>query len=122
VQKEIVVTKRAPAIPGLPFSPAVKVGKFVFVSGQVGDDPKSDVKTQTRQALEKIKALVEKAGTSLGNVVKCTVFLSNLDYYGSMNEVYGEYFGENPSARACVEVSRLVKDLKVEIESIAYIP
>jgi 2-iminobutanoate/2-iminopropanoate deaminase len=122
VQKEIVVAKRAPAIPGLPFSPAVKVGKFVFVSGQVGDDPKSDVKTQTRHALEKIKALVEKAGTSLGNVVKCTVFLSNLDYYGSMNEVYGEYFGENPPARACVEVSRLVKDLKVEIESIAYIP
>jgi len=121
VQKEIIVTKRTPSIPGVPYSPAVKVGKFVFVSGQVGDDPKSDVKTQTRQVLEKIKALVEESGTSLNNVVKCTVFLANLDDYASMNEVYGEYFDEKPPARACVEVSRLVKDLKVEIEAIAYI-
>ncbi len=120
MQKEIVVANVAPAIPGVPYSPAVKIGKFVFVSGQVGDDPKSDVKTQTRQALEKIKALVEEAGASLRNVVKCTVYLANLDDYGSMNEVYSKYFVEKPPARACVEVSRLVKDLKVEIEAIAH--
>ncbi len=122
MKKEIVVTKRAPSVRGVPFSPAVKVGKLVFVSGQVGNDPKSDIKTQTRQALEKIKALVEEAGASLSNVVKCTVFLASLDDYTSMNDVYGEYFGDEPPARACVEVSRLVRDLKVEIESIAYIP
>lgn len=122
MQKEIVVTKRTPTIPGIPLSPAVKVGRFAFVSGQVGDDPKSDIQTQTRQVLEKIKALVEEAGSSLDNVVKCTVFLANLDDYGLMNEVYGEYFGESPPARACVEVSRLVKGLKVEIEAIAYTP
>lgn len=122
LKKEIVVTKRAPGFRGVPFSPAVKVGKLVFVSGQVGDDPKSDIKTQTRQVLEKIKALVEEAGASLSNVVKCTVFLASLDDYTSMNEVYGEYFGDEPPARACVEVSRLVRDLKVEIEAIAYIP
>jgi 2-iminobutanoate/2-iminopropanoate deaminase len=119
--KEIIVTTKAPGVPGVPFSPAVKVGKLVFISGQVGDDPKSDIKTQTRQALEKIKALVEEAGASLSNVVKCTVFLASLDDYALMNEVYGEYFGDEPPARACVEVSRLVRDLKVEIESIAYI-
>jgi 2-iminobutanoate/2-iminopropanoate deaminase len=122
VQKEIVTTKKAPAVPGIPYSPAVKVGEFVFISGQVGDDPKSDIKTQTRQTLEKIKALLEEAGTSLSNVVKCTVFLANMDEFASMNEVYREYFGDKPPARACVEVSRLFNDLKVEIEAIAYIP
>jgi len=119
--KEIVATTKAPGVPGVPFSPAVKVGKLLFISGQVGDDPKSDIKTQTRQALKKIKALVEEAGASLSNVVKCTVFLASLDDYALMNEVYAEYFGDEPPARACVEVSRLVRDLKVEIESIAYI-
>lgn len=122
MQKEIVTTKKAPAVPGIPYSPAVKVGEFVFISGQVGDDPKSDIKTQTRQTLEKIKALLEEAGTSLSNVVKCTVFLANMDEFASMNEVYREYFGDKPPARACVEVSRLFNDLKVEIEAIAYIP
>ena len=122
VQKEIVTTKRAPAVPGIPYSPAVKIGQFIFISGQVGDDPKSDIKTQTRQVLEKIKALLEEAGTSLSNVVKCTVFLANMDEFASMNEVYREYFGDNPPARACVEVSRLFNDLNVEIESIGYIP
>ncbi|MFQ6080939.1 MAG: RidA family protein [Candidatus Bathyarchaeia archaeon] len=122
MQKEIVTTKAAPAVPGIPYSPAVKIGQFVFVSGQVGDDPKSDIKTQTREVLEKIKALLEEAGTSLSNVVKCTVFLANMDEFASMNEVYREYFGDNPPARACVEVSRLFNDLKVEIEAIAYIP
>ncbi len=123
MKKEIVVTPSLPGgITAVPYSPAVKVGRFVFVSGQVGDNQKADVKTQTRQALEKIKSLLEEAGTSLDNVVKCTVFLADLNDYSSMNEVYGEYFPENPPARACVEVARLVRDLKVEIEAIACIP
>jgi 2-iminobutanoate/2-iminopropanoate deaminase len=123
VKKEIVVTPGlSGAIPAVPYSPAVKVGRFVFVSGQVGDNPKADVKTQTRQALEKIKSLLEETRTSLDNVVKCTVFLADLNDYSSMNEVYGEYFPENPPARACVEVARLVRDLKVEIDAIACIP
>jgi 2-iminobutanoate/2-iminopropanoate deaminase len=123
VKKEIVVTPGLPGkITAVPYSPAVKAGRFVFVSGQVGDDQKTDVKIQTRQTLEKIKSLLEEAGTSLDNVVKCTVFLADLNDYSSMNEVYGEYFPENPPARACVEVARLVRDLKVEIEAIACIP
>lgn len=121
MKKEIISTEKAPAIPGVPYSPAVKFGQFVFVSGQIADDPRVDIKTQTRQCLEKLKALLEAAGASLSSVVKCTVFLTNFDEFASMNEVYGEYFRENPPARACLEISRLVKDLKVEIEAIAYV-
>lgn len=121
MSKVIVETEKVRKIPGLPFSPAVKLGQWVFISGQVGDDPNSDVKVQTRQALEKTRSLLEKAGSSPSSVVKCTVFLADLSDYASMNEIYGAFFSEKPPARSCVEV-KLVKDLKVEIESIAYIP
>ena len=121
MEKEIIFSKRSSKISNLPYSPAVKVGNMVFVSGQVGDDPDSDITTQTRQALEKTKSLLEEAGSSLENVVKCTVFLSNINDYHSMNIVYSEYFSENPPARSCVEVGRLVRNLKVEIEAIAFL-
>lgn len=121
MQKEVISTSKTPVVPGAPYSPAVKIGQFLFVSGQIPDDAEADIKTQTRQVLEKIKALVEAAGSSMDNVVKTTVFLTNLDDYGSMNEVYGGFFKE-PPARACVEVSGLVLGILVEIEAIAFIP
>lgn len=119
MKKYIVTTPKAPSLPGVPYSPAVKVGNLVFTSGQVPDDPSADIQTQTKQTLEKVKALVEAAGASMDNVVKCTVFLKNLEEFAEMNKIYVEYFSEKPPARSCVEVSKLVKNFKVEIEAIA---
>ena len=120
--KEIISAKEAPTIPGVPYSPATKFGRLVFTAGQVPNDATADVKTQTRQTLEKVRLLLEAAGTSLENVLKCTVFLTNLDEFAAMNEVYREYFKDKPPARSCVEVSKLVKNFKVEIEAIAFVP
>lgn len=121
MQKEVISSSKAPAVRGAPFSPAVKAGQFVFVSGQIADDVGADVKVQTRQVLEKIKSLVEAAGSSMANVVKCTVYLTNLGDFASMNEVYREFFTDKLPARACVEVSGLVRGCKVEIEAIAFV-
>ena len=121
-RKEIIFAKEAPTIHGLPYSPAVKIGQFLFTAGQIADDTKADIKTQTLQVLNKIKALVEAAGSSLSNVVKCTVFMTSLDEYGMMNEAYKEYFKDKPPARSTVQVSQLVKNAKIEIEAIAIVP
>lgn len=122
--KEIIKTDSAPAAIG-PYSQAVKTGNLLFVSGQIALDPETmelvsdDVQEQTRQALKNIKAVLEAAGSGLDKVVKATVFISDMDEFGRVNEVYAEFFKEDPPARACVEVSRLPKDVKVEIEVIA---
>ena len=116
------------AIPGAPkpvapFSPAIRAAGLVFVSGQLPLDRTGAMPqgtpAQTRQCMENVKALLEAAGTSLDRVVKCTVFITNMDEFAQMNEVYGQYFGETPPARACVEVPRLAKNALVEIEAIA---
>lgn len=120
MKKEIISTRNIKAFSGAPYSPAIKIGDFVFISGQIPDNPDADIEKQTRQVLEKIRALVEAAGTSLANVVKCTVYLSSLTDFASMNDVYREFFPKEPPARAAVEVSGLFKDYKVEIEAIAY--
>lgn len=122
--KEIVNTSKAPAAIG-PYSQGIKVGNFLFTSGQIplvpetGELVEGDVQDQTRQSLKNVKAILEEAGTSLENVVKTTVFIKNMDDFGKINEVYGEFFTENPPARSCVEVARLPKDVQVEIEVIA---
>ncbi len=123
--KEVVFSGDAPRPIG-PYSQAVKVGNFLFISGQIPADKdgnlvKGDIKAQTRQVLENIKAILEAAGAGLENVVKVTVYLKDMNDFGAMNEVYSEYFGESKPARAAVEVSRLPKDVKIEIEAIAYI-
>lgn len=120
MDKVIISSKRAPAVSGAPYSPAVRIGQFVFTSGQVADDPEADVKTQTKQVLERVKALLEAAGTSMNNVVKCTVFLRDINDFASMNEVYRGFFGDRLPARSCIE-AKLVKTYKVEIEAIAFI-
>ena len=121
--KEIIFTAKAPKAIG-PYSQAVKSGNMVFISGQVPINPVTgemlaDVKDQTRQVLENLKSILFAAGASLDNVVKTTVFLKNLDDFSAMNEIYLEYFLEQPPARSMVEVSRIPRGSLVEIEAIA---
>jgi 2-iminobutanoate/2-iminopropanoate deaminase len=122
--REIIKTESAPAAIG-PYSQAVRAGGFVFASGQIPLDPKTGafveggIVEQTHQVMRNIKALLEAAGTSLETVVKTTVFLADMDEYPAMNEVYGQYFKENPPARATVQAVRLPRDARVEIEVIA---
>lgn len=119
----IVRTDKAPGAIG-PYSQAVKTDSQVFVSGQLALDPVSgnlvagDVQAETRQALNNLKHILEAAGSSLDKVVKTTVFIKNMDEFPRINEVYAEFFQENPPARACVEVARLPKDANVEVEAV----
>lgn len=119
LQKEIISVKEAPTLPGMPYSPAIKIGQLLFTAGQLADDTEADIKTQTRQALNKIKALLEASGGSLDNVIKCTVFITDFDEFPMMNEAYGEYFKDQPPVRTTVQVSRLAKNAKIEIDAIA---
>lgn len=124
--KKIINTDKAPSALG-PYSQAVKAGDFIYVSGQIPIDPSTgefagnDIKTQTKQSLENIKAILESAGATLESVVKTNVFLSDMNNFTPMNEVYGTYFKTECPARAAVEVARLPKDAMVEIEAIAYL-
>lgn len=123
--KKEVNSKKAPGAIG-PYSQAVKAGNFIYVSGQLpinaetGEMP-DDVKAQTKQSLENVKAILEEAGASLDYVVKSTVYLADMSYFGPMNEVYGEYFnGGIYPARAAFAVKELPKQAKVEIEVVAF--
>ncbi len=125
MDKTVISTKNAPGAIG-PYSQALKAGHFVYTSGQLPINPATgellnDVKEATAQSLENVKAILEEAGTSIDKVVKTLVFLSDMNDFAAMNEVYAKYFSVNPPARSCVEVARLPKDAKVEIEVIALI-
>ena len=122
--KRIINTSKAPAALG-PYSQAIEVNGTLYISGQIPFVPETmtlvsdDVKAQTRQSLENLKAILDEAGYSFKDVVKATCFIKNMDDFGAINEVYAEYLGDVKPARACVEVARLPKDVKVEIELIA---
>jgi len=124
LKKVSVSTEKAPPAIG-PYSQAIKFGDLVVVSGQIPMDPASgeivsgDIRTQTRQVLNNLAAVLDAAGTSLDHVVKTTVFIADMDDFADMNAVYAEFFKTTPPARACVEVSRLPKDVHVEIEALA---
>ncbi|MBF8982153.1 RidA family protein [Lutibacter sp. B2] len=124
--KKIVDTKKAPAAIG-PYSQGVVVGNMVYTSGQMpvnpetGEIPQGDIQVQARQSLENVKAILEQAGTSMDNAVKLTVFIKDMNEFSKINEVYAEYFPNDKPARSCVEVARLPKDVRVEIEAIAVI-
>lgn len=122
--KKIINTTKAPSAIG-PYSQAVEVNGTLYVSGQIPFVPETmtvvsdDVKEQTRQSLENVKAILEAAGYTLNDVVKAGVFIKDMNDFAAINEVYSEYLGDVKPARACVEVARLPRDVKVEIEVIA---
>ncbi|MCM0648206.1 RidA family protein [Clostridium swellfunianum] len=123
MDKIVVSTNNAPGAIG-PYSQAIKAGHFVYTSGQLPVNPATgelvtDIKEATAQSLENVKAILEEAGSSLDKVVKTLVFIKDMNDFAAMNEVYAKYFTANPPARSCVEVARLPKDAKVEIEVIA---
>ena len=121
--REIVSTSDAPAAIG-PYSQAVIAGDLVFCSGQIALDPKSGslidggVEAQTRQVLDNLEAVLAAAGTSLTRAVKTTIYLADMNDFSVVNEIYGDRVGDEPPARATVEVSRLPKDVRVEIDAI----
>ncbi len=122
---KMITAENAPEALG-PYSHAVVAGGFAFVSGQIPIDPKTNtivegIEAQTRQSLENCVAILKSCGATIKDVVKAGIFISDMNNFGAINEVYGEYFNEHKPARACVEVARLPKDVMVEIEMIAYI-
>jgi len=122
--REIIATDRGPKAIG-PYSQAIRANGFVFVSGQIPLDPATqqlvagDVQAQTERVLENLKGIVEAAGSSLDRVVRATVFLADMNEFAAMNEVYGRYFRSQPPARSTVQVARLPRDVRVEIDVIA---
>ena len=120
--KEQVVSAAAPAAIG-PYSQAIKCGNFVFTSGAIPFDAagncSTDIKQQTRQSLENIKSILAAAGAEMTDVVKVTCFIKDMEQFGQINEVYGEFFADPYPARSCVEVARLPKDVGIEIEAVA---
>ena len=109
----------------LPFSDAVRVGNMLYLSGKIGNEPgtrnlaEGGIAGETRQTLENIKASLEKHGSSLGEVVKCTVFLADIQEWAAMNEVYMQYFPTDPPARSAMGVGGLALGARVEIECLA---
>jgi 2-iminobutanoate/2-iminopropanoate deaminase len=125
--KQVIQTVDAPAAIG-PYSQGVVVDGWLWVSGQIPLDPASgemvsgDIEVATRRVLENLKGVVEAAGAGLGDVVRVTIYLTDLSRFASVNEIYGEYFAEVPPARACVEVSGLPKGAEVEMDAVVRLP
>ncbi|MGO4890195.1 RidA family protein [Anaerobacillus sp. MEB173] len=122
---KIVNTNLAPAAIG-PYSQGIIVNNLFYSSGQIpltaeGNLVEGDVKEQTHQVFNNLKAVLAEAGASLETVVKATVFIKDMNDFPTINEIYGDYFGDHKPARSCVEVARLPKDVQVEIEVIALI-
>lgn len=126
MEKQIINTNQAPAPIG-PYSQAVKIGNTLYVSGQIALNPETnqldnaDIQTETKRVLQNLQAILHAAGTDLKNVLKCTIFVKDMNNFGLINEVYGTYFNTQPPARETVEVSRLPKDVGVEISCIAVV-
>ncbi|PIC85356.1 deaminase [Sporosarcina sp. P20a] len=120
---EYVKTEQAPQAIG-PYSQAVKVNDVVYTSGQIpltlaGEVISGGIEEQTNQVLQNLSKVLEEAGSSLQQVIKTTVFIQDMNEFGALNAIYEEHFGEHKPARSTVEVARLPKDVRVEIEAIA---
>ncbi len=124
MEKQIVKTDQAPAAIG-PYSQGVRIGNFLFTSGQIALDPATgemcsgEIEQETEKTLQNIEAILKADGLSLGHVVKTTVYLADLNHFARMNQVYERFFSENKPARACVQVAALPKGAKVEIDAVA---
>lgn len=124
MERKVIATDKAPQAIG-PYSQAIVVNGMVFCSGQIPLDPEGelvgqrDIFIQTKRVLNNLKGVLEAAGSGLDKVVKTTVYLSDMNNFAEMNEIYARFFGDNKPARATVEVSRLPKDVLVEIDCIA---
>ena len=124
MSKRIIRTEHTPVASG-PASQAVVANGMIFVAGQVAIDPRTeqlvlgDARVQTKRVMENIRAVLEAAGSSMDKIVKVTVFLRDLNHFGAMNEVYWQYFQENPPARSMIQVGRLRSGAAVEIEVVA---
>ncbi|MFC4023458.1 RidA family protein [Oceanobacillus longus] len=119
-----IQTEKAPAAIG-PYSQAIQAGDFLYVSGQIPINPQSGevvdgIANQTKQVLENLKAILDEAGTDFNQVVKFTIYLSSMENFAEVNEIYGRFLTEPYPARATVEVSRLPKDVLIEMDVIAY--
>jgi 2-iminobutanoate/2-iminopropanoate deaminase len=126
MRKQIIESAEAPKPIG-PYSQAVRLGEFVFLSGQVGLDPKSGelvgggVAGETRRAMENLGGVLRAAGAGFSEVVRVTIYLTNLADFAQVNEIYGSYFAAEPPARATVQVAALPRGAAVEIDMIAWI-
>lgn len=120
----IIATDNAPKAIG-PYSQAIEANGTLYISGQIPLDPQTiefvsdEIEAQTHQCLKNIQAILTEAGYTLENVVKCGIFLADMNDFSAVNAVYGEYFSAHKPARACVQVARLPRDAKIEIEAIA---
>ncbi len=125
--KNAISTEAAPAAIG-PYSQAIRAGDTVWLSGQVSLDPSTmqivgeTAAEQAEQVLQNLRAVLTAAGCTTADLVRCTIFLKDMGDFGAVNEVYARHMPDPPPARACVEVSRLPKDVLVEIDAIAYAP
>ena len=121
---DVISTEKAPQALG-PYSQALKAGGFIYCSGQIPINPATNaieattIEDQTRQSITNLRNVLEKAGSSLSKVLKTTVFIKDMNDFAALSGVYAEMFGDTKPARSCVEVARLPKDVKVEIECIA---
>ena len=126
MNKNVVNANEAPKAIG-PYSQAIVSNGFIYTSGQICINPETnklnntDFKNELNQVLKNLDSILNEAGSNLNNIIKCTIYLSNLDYYEKLNNVFENTFGSNPPARSVVEVSRLPKDVNVEIDAIAII-
>lgn len=122
--KKIIVSDQAPAPIG-PYSQAVKAGNMLFVSGQIpfdqitGEMINENIIEETHQVMKNLEAILSEAGMTFRNVVKCSIFIKDMNQFATINEAYGQYFKADPPARETVEVARLPKDVNVEISCIA---
>ncbi len=122
--REIIAAEKGPKAIG-PYSQAIKANGFIFTAGQVALDPvtgqmaQGGIAAETARVLENLKAVVEAAGSSLGQAVKVTVYLKDMNDFAAMNEVYARYFPKNPPARSTIEAARLPRDARVEMDLIA---
>ena len=123
---DVIRTDKAPGAVG-PYSQAIKAGDFLFASGQIPINPEKGritagtISEQAEQCMKNVGAILEAAGVTYDNVIKTTVYINDMNFFGAVNEVYGKFFNKTLPARSCVEISKLPKDALVEVEVIAYL-